>query len=206
MQIRDILEVRQNLRLTLRDERGKLCGRREGHNIWLATGAEWLTRLMGLKAVDPDVPEENARIKYMGLGVGGNRQFAQARLAVAPYDVYAGTNAQTDQNPAVTRLERPVRVSGGEGAYPGVSTDRWLAAVQAPPDYPSARTVRYRRIFTRQEVSYGNFLSIPISEIGLFISSADPAFYLNTPVAYDTFDPLSKTSAVALEVTWDLEL
>ena len=204
VQLKETVEVRSNVRIVGR-ERGKVTFRREGHNIWLNTGREWMARAVSYESLDPDVPLDNQRIKYMGFGVGGTRQFGQSRLVDAPYDVYAGTNNQTDQNPAVTRLERPVRISGGEGAYPGTALDRWVAAVQAPPEFPTAATARYRRIFTRQEISYGNFLSLPLSEIGLFLSGAVVNNYLNVPVAYDTFDTISKTQAVAIEVTWDLE-
>jgi hypothetical protein len=51
-------------------------------------------------------------------------------------------------------------------------------------------------------VSYTPFLTVPLSEIGLFTNAANPNIYNNGPVAYDTFDTISKTSAFNLEVDW----
>ena len=38
--------MRNNLVLTVRDDRGKLVTRRRGHNIWLNTGRAWLANLI----------------------------------------------------------------------------------------------------------------------------------------------------------------
>jgi len=55
------------------------------------------------------------------------------------------------------------------------------------------------------EISYGSFLVVPLSEVGLFTSSADPENYLNTVVAYDTYATISKTTAIDhLEFVWTI--
>lgn len=201
------IEVKQNLKLTMR-ERGKIIARREGHNIWVDLGREYLARLIAFQSLNPDVPEsppgEN-RIKYMGLGIGGSRQLAPLVADAAPISPpYIGTNVQTDTDPTVTTVERPVRISGSSSAYPGLAGDVWLGQIQAPPTHGTPTEVTFKRVFTQAEVSYSPFLSVPLSEIGLFISSADPELYQNTFVAYDTFDTLSKTVAFELEVDWSI--
>jgi hypothetical protein len=204
MRFVDQIEVKQNLRLTSY-ERGKVVERREGHNIWLNLGREYLAQVITLVSFAPDTAVRNDRIKYMGVGIGGNRQLALATANAAPISPpYVGSNAQTDSNADVTVLERPVRVSGSSSSYPGLAGDAWVGLVQAPADLSVAREVTYRRLFTQLEVSYGDFLSVPLSEVGLFTSAADPENYQNTMVAYDTFDTLSKTSAIAIEVVWTL--
>jgi hypothetical protein len=141
----------------------------------------------------------------MALGIGGTRQIALTAANAPPYGtIYAGSNSQTDVDPTVTVLERPVRVSGSESAYPGLAGDAWVGAVQAPPDFLS-NGVTFRRLFTSDEVSYGSFASVPVSEVGLLTSAADPQNYLNTLVAYDTFDTISKTGRVELEIVWTLK-
>ena len=198
------IEVKQNLKLTMRD-RGKIVGRREGHNIWVNVGREYLAELISYAAFSPDTPERNDRIKYMGLGIGGTRQLALDAANSAPIaPPYTGANNQTDLDPTVSQLERPVRISGSDSDYPGLSGDVWIGTVQAPAEHALATEATYRRVFTQLEVSYSPFLSVPLSEIGLFTSAADPGLYRNSLVAYDTFDTLSKTSAFELEVEWTI--
>lgn len=198
----ETIEVKQNLVIIAR-ERGKIVARREGHNIWLDLGREWIANLIGYETINPDSPQEDHRIKYMGVGIGGTRQVAPgvANSGVLLSD-YPGTNGQTDTDPTITTLERPVRVTGGSGA-PSAG-DLWIEAVQAPPDHATATQTTFRRVFTQTEVSYYPYLTVPLSEIGLFTAAADPVYYLNNPVAYDTFDTISKTSAVELEVEWTI--
>lgn len=204
-QITQDIEVRSNLFLEMRD-RGKLVGRREGHNIFLNYGRTWLSQVMAYKAFSPDVVEDTRRIRYMGLGIGGTRQIAPAFADTAPLTDYGpvGAFTQTDTNPALVRLERPVRVSGATGA--ASPSDAWLGQVQAPPAHDTATSVTFRRLFTSTDVSYGGYASVPVSEVGLFLSDCDVAFPNNYCVAYDTFDTLSKTAAFELEVIWTLRI
>lgn len=198
------IEVKQNLSLIAR-ERGKIVARRDGHNIWLNLGREYLAQLIHYTTFTPPTPERNDRIRYIGLGIGGNRQQMLGVVNSAPFSVaYPGSNAQTDNDPTVTQLERPVRISGSADPYPGQASDVWLAQIQAPSTHPVATQTTFSRVFTSLQVSYGPFLSVPLSEIGLFTSNANPNTYNNTMVAYDTFDTLSKTAAFELEVNWTI--
>jgi hypothetical protein len=141
----------------------------------------------------------------MGFGIGGTRQVAPGVANAAPISPpYTGTNDQTDTDPTITRIERPVRLSGSSSAYPGLAGDTWVGQIQAPAVHGSATEVTFRRLFAQEEISYAPFLSVPLSEIGLFTSAANPNYYVNTIVAYDTFDTLSKTVAFELEVEWTI--
>lgn len=212
MSICEDIEVKQNIKMTVR-ERGKIVALREGHNIFVDLGREWLSRLIAYSSYSPDVPQREDRIRYMGFGIGGTRQVALAVANGSPLggvgDPYAansatgiGGNTQTDADRTVTRLERPVRVSGGASNYPGVSGDRWIGQIQAPAEHPSGTSVLFRRLFSQEEVSYMPFSAVPLSEVALYTAAASPVFYLNPLVAYDTFDTLSKTSAISVEVEW----
>lgn len=204
MRFVDTIEVKQNLSLIAR-ERGKIVARRDGHNIWLNLGREYLAALIHYTSFSPLTPERDDRIRYMGLGIGGNRQQMLSIVNSPPYSVsYPGSNAQTDNDPTVTLLERPVRISGSADPYPGQAGDLWLAQVQAPSTHPVASQTTFSRVFTSLQVNYGSFASVPLSEIGLFTNNANPNVYNNTMVAYDTFDTLSKTSAFELEVNWTI--
>ena len=198
------IEVKSNLSLVMRD-RGKIIARRDGHNIWLNLGREYLAQLIAYSLFSPLTPEQDNRIRYMGLGIGGSRQLALGTANAAPLGTsYPGSNVQTDIDPTITRLERPVRISGGTTAYPGAGGDVWLGQVQAPAAHPVATQTTFSRLFTQTDVSYGTFLTVPLSEIGLFIGGFDPVVYNNTAIAYDTFDTISKTVAFELEVAWTI--
>jgi len=206
------IQVKQNLHLVAR-ERGKIVARRDGHNIFVNLGREWLSQLVAYQSYGPDVAQRDDRVRYMGFGIGGTRQLS---LSVAnstpiggPGDPYQagsatgiGANAQTDLDQTVTTLERPVRISGGATNYPGASGDVWLGTIQAPAQHPSGTSTLFVRMFLQTEVNYFPFVTVPLSEVGLFTAAANPGFYLNTLIAYDTFDTLSKTSAISLEVDW----
>ncbi len=204
MRIADTIEVRSNLIITAR-ERGKIVARREGHNIWLDLGREYLAQLIAFNSFGPDTPVRNDRIKYMGVGIGGTRQLALAAANSPPISPpYTGTNVQTDTSAIVTTIERPIRVSGSPSAYPGIAGDVWIGQIQAPPDLSGGTEVVFRRVFTQDEVSYTPYLSVPLSEVMLFTSAANPENHQNTGVAYDTFDTISKTEAVNVEFVWTI--
>lgn len=204
MRFQATVEVKQNLSIIAR-ERGKIVARRDGHNIWLDLGREYLAQLIAYSSFSPLTTVRDDRIRYMGLGIGGNRQHMLSIANAAPLvTAYPGTNAQTDSDASVTLLERPVRLSGGVTPTPGAASDVWLGQIQAPPTNPVPSQVKFSRIFTAAEVSYSTFLSVPISEIMLFTGAADPNAHDNIGVAYDTFDAISKTSAFEFEVNWTI--
>lgn len=194
--------VHNNLHLVAR-ERGKVVARRDGHNIWVNLGREYLASLISYSSFSPLTAERDDRIRYMGLGIGGTRQLALSVANASPLSVaYPGANSQTDTDPTVTMLERPVRISGSSDPYPGQGADVWVGQVQAPATHGTATEVTFKRLFTQLEVSYNPFLTVPLSEVGLFTAAASPNVYNNLLVAYDTFDTLSKTNAFELEVDW----
>ena len=212
MRFAEDIEVKHNLKITAR-ERGKIVARRETHNIFLDVGREWLSRLIAYQSYSPDVAQRDDRVRYMGFGIGGSRQVAPAVADASPIggsgDPYEansavgiGSNIQTDVDSTVSRLERPVRTFGGVSGYPGAGGDLWIAEIQAPVEHNSGTSTTFRRVFTQEEISYSIFLSVPLSEAMLYTSAATPSFYLNTGIAYDTFDTLSKTAALSLEVEW----
>lgn len=188
------IEAKSNVKITLR-ERGKIVGGHEGKNIWLDLGREYLAQLIGYQSFSPDTPFRDDRIKYMGLGIGGTGQRALALANAPPISPpYTGTNNQTDTDPTVTELERPVQLADNE----------WVGQIQAPPTQALATEVTFARVFTENEISYDSFLEVPLSEAGLFTAAADPAISNNNPVAYETFATLVKTAAINLEIIWTI--
>lgn len=201
---RDVIQVRSNLKLIAR-ERGKIVARRQGHNIWLDLGGEFLAQLIAYSAFGPDTTYRNDRVKYVGYGIGGTRQLALAVANAAPLVThYPGTNVYTDTDPTLTKMERPVRISGGSSTPPYPPGDNWLGQIQAPPTFPTAKSVLFKRVLDFAEVSYAPYTTVPLSEVMLFTAAANPQVYNNTGIAYDTFDTISKTNAIAIETEWEI--
>ena len=205
MRFTEDIQVKQNLFITAR-ERGKIVAKREGHNIFVDIGREWLSQLIAYLTFVPPVYENDSRIRYMGFGIGGTRQLAPAFADAAPLNIYptVGARLYTDTDPTVTHLERPVRISGA--GTPPLATDVWIGQVQAPAVHDTVTSTTFRRLFTATEVSYAPYDSVPISEVGLYTDAAVLNNQWNYLVAYDTFDTISKTDAIDLEVVWVLRI
>ena len=161
-----------------------------GQNIWVNAGKEWLRDLVHY-AVTPPTVGEDRRVMYMGFGIGGLRQ-GSVLAGLPPMSTdYPGVNTQLDIDPSVERLERPVRVTGGV----------FLAQV-SPPVFDVPSSARFTVVLDKTDVSYGSYLAVPLSEIGLFLEGSDIASGTNTLVAYDTFPDIQKTAQFTLEVSW----
>jgi hypothetical protein len=164
---------------------------------------------------------------YIGLGVGGNQQSGPM-----PADVdtdYPGTNTQSDADPTVTGLERPVRVLLENAGPPTLA--RWLnpiATYTPQPVITPYTSMRFTSTFSITDINTGckmngagfplDFATVPVSEAALFrwTDDADMAtVFYNPPgdpmppyatafaLNYFTFPPLPKTNVLNLTVQWD---
>ena len=180
---------------------GKLCKQTDGYNIWTLTGREYLSELIGLHTFNSieasRVLHRNDRIAYIGMGTGSQPEVA-----------------------AVSSLVYPV------GYDTGVQSGNFLAVLD-PADFPATSSgttktsVRFSREFTSADYSVitatnptGN---ITLTEGGLF-TDGDPTnnFQVGTlsasfadsegfaPVAYKTFEPITKTPDFTMKVIWEV--
>jgi len=222
---RDVIEVKNNVHIVAR-ERGKkvksLC--REGHNVWVNFGRQYLAEVIspvvGFSAHYNDSPIRV--IRYMGFGIGGDSQLLDIAGTYPTLDThYPGQNTFDDSLLTIATLERPVKVTGtaGVGTSPGV----WMNSVTAPPDLSGVTKVQFDCLFTYTDIQLaGAYPSVPLSEVGLFLSNEQasrqsnevydygtPPAYINSTrqklVAYNTFDTINKTVSVALEVYWEIQ-
>jgi hypothetical protein len=101
------------------------------------------------------------------------------------------------------------------------SPSLFLAALEIAPSFPltpTRTTVRYKRVFTEDEITLSPG-TVNVSEMGLFTNGspiAVPAYASGTrdatyanrmsqaPAAYKTFEPVPKTNALQLEISWEI--
>jgi hypothetical protein len=234
MRLKDFIEVKSNVFIVAR-ERGKIIQRREGHNIWVNNGRQYLAEVISplnnsFNAHYNDAPVRV--VEYMGFGIGGERQVADLATPAPQYTTlvahYPGLNTFDDTVLTIPYLERPVKVSGTAGV--GASAGVWMGQIVAPPTFissgipPVTNTVEMVCLFGNNDLHLaGAYPSVPLAEVGLFLSSqtasrqsnevydyADPPEYINEAtrpqlIAYHTFDTISKTPSVTMEIHWQLQ-
>ena len=199
-------------------EYGELVDVRTGHNVWVDRGREYLANMMGYATHNPDTLEEDRRIRYMGVGIGSREQ-SLLGIATSPpistaYPVPVAPNSTTGfdfweaypTSPAITTLERPVRVSGTVNPIPQPS-DVWL--VDEPNLFfthltPYELTVHAVIDGSSGDVVYSTLTQMPLSEAGLFFSDADVNEELNQVVAYHSFATILLNVNVRLEFIWSV--
>jgi hypothetical protein len=222
----DTIPMRSNLRLTMR-ERGKIVGRREGHNIFVDFGREYLAKLISYSSYTgvpayTGVPEENSRIEFISLGIGGEKQTNTALAdTITDYGPVGGI-FQTDTSPVQLYMERHVRVSW-LGAIPvapntGTSIDElWFGRVDPIVSHPSPTETMFVRVFSEVEINgpTAYYPLMPISEMGLHTAgvlspggvhrSSLVGASRNPYIAYDVFETITKTNAISIEINWTLK-
>ena len=189
--------------VTLRlEERGKLVKQVEGYNIWTLTGREFLSELIGLKAFHATVPGNRQffredRVAYIGVGTGTQTEVAEVSSLVSPVAANTGATSST------------------------VGT--FLMPLDAPATLPATSlsttntSVQFIKTFGLTEISFGT-TPVAVTEAGLF-TDGDPTNNFAVPipstawadastiapVAYKTFEPITKTQNYTLKVVWEVK-
>lgn len=201
---------------------GVLIKEHVGHNVWTQDGLAILANLIAFASYGPDVPFSNARIKYMGFGIGGVKQNADSVANTSPVvDYYpAGYNTPPSNGyeynplypilPLIRSLERPVIFLAGTGPalYPGAAGDQYLTTTVV--SFPDPGVVEFMVPITVgvTRLLFGTFTELPLSEIGLFFNNASPTDAFNTGklAAYHSFDTLLVSAGLYMEFTWRVVL
>jgi len=225
---RELIQAKSNVHIVAR-ERGKkvpnLC--RDSHNVYVNFGRQYLAEVISpsdatFTAHYNDAPVRVVR--YIGLGIGGDSQLINIAGTYPTLNAhYPGLQVQDDTVLTTQFLERPVKVTGTAGV--GASAGNWLSAVTAPPTFSGSpiSKVSFDTLFTNSDVQLsGAYPSVPLSEVGLYLSNAvasrtseevydygaSPYINISTRqqlIAYNTFDTLSKTASIALEIHWEIQ-
>jgi hypothetical protein len=205
----------------IRKSTGKVEETRDSHNIFVDYGRDWIAHLIALETITPsEAAFREDVIRYMAVGIGGTSQLVDHTTIEGTHSEWDGyaqdwnggaatapTHADTD--PTVDALEWPVQVTSGI----------YYDDISAPATFPSTGVVRFTTVLGVNEVSFGAFASVPLSEVGLFTQrittqtgalATPPVNYVGevttdkAMVAYNTFDTLSKTPSFVLQFDWEL--
>lgn len=179
--------VKSNFEAILRD-RGKVVERREGHNVFTVTGRNLLSRLLSWQTIaSADIPYTHRRIRWFGVGTGTSLEVT-----------------------SLVGLAIPAQVT----------SSIYLVPVQLV-EFPTSTSVRFTREFTNTEISLTG--PVIVTEAGLFadvspasmggtedveyttggLTTLNPASGTNSPVAYKTFEGITKTVDFSLELRWE---
>lgn len=222
---------------------GTLVGKRSIHNVWTRNGQQYLAQMVGALGFggipsspspsDPVFPERSDRLRYMGFGIGSNRQdnpladlaplltsyppgYAEERyppdFSLSGYTNGKEYSQELPVAPLVNTLERPVRISGGILDYGSApSTDTWRLG---PPSlyftHQSSQDVTVHAIVDASgsgHIAYSPFnLGVPLTEAGLFTDVVGATGTPYSPlVAYVSFDTIMIDENDTLEFIWQVK-
>ena len=154
--------------------------RRVGHNVFTDTGREWLRQLVVWDTFGPDVAVDARRLRWIGVGSGNLAELT-----------------------SVGALDSPLTITTGPSEY-----IRVLGTRTETTNF----SVRYETIFDGMSMDFDHHgASVDISEMGLFADVHDgggtllsPSVATHAPVAYKSFDPVTKTTTQTLTILWEL--
>lgn len=187
--LRDIA-VEANMWACLR-EGGKIVpgSKREGHNVFTVTGRNLLSKLIAWETIAAaDIPYTNRRVRWIGVGIGSFLEVT-----------------------TVASLAQPQKATPTNYIVP-------LQTVE----FPSPTSVRFIKEFGTGEITVAG-APVNVTEAGLFAdvspgnaggvedightaptdTTRDPTIGTNPPVAYKSFEGLTKTVDFTLEFRWE---
>lgn len=195
-----------NLAIDLRMEDGEVVEHHRSHNIVTNAGRQFMGEVITPQTLvgASFTRHSDEVVRYIGFGIGGARQTSSLALSPPLSTDYAGTNTQTDTDVTVNKLERPVQVTAGP---------LWMREISTPGTFPLATSTRFVATFGQSDINFGSYTQVPLSEIGLFKSGADPSLPNGSlgaypgaggqTIAYDTFAPITKTGLFSIQVRWE---
>lgn len=165
-------------------ERGKkvVSKCRESNNIWTIEGRKMDAGLKSYSSYTPLTPVRNDRIRYIGVGSGSQPPVSTVQKLVTP--------------------------------LPYNLANDFLATLDIPTFSVDGTVVTYVRTFGANEISL--VVTTDVSECGLFSDGAPPLYIpgsrvvtlaaasAQVPMAYNTFEPIGKTTDIDLVFIWEL--
>lgn len=225
----DWLNHRYNFFVTARDADGRVVYTHKSHNILLNGGREWMFQHMSYShagvsdypvtvgAVPPGPVTDDARLAWMGVGVGGREQVNQNLADDFYADGFTGyivrhgapTFTQDDTDVTKTGLEAPVLWTDAPSNKYG------KPIINVEYSSPPIVWVRYTVLYELGDITDVYGWPAPISEAALYplsltgglVDEPDRTYMTTHAIAYEAFPTITKTfaPAVQLEIQWMLK-
>lgn len=170
-----------NFKAWLTEEDGTLVpgSERVGHNVFTLEGREWLKYIVALESLGPDVALDSRRFRWIGVGAGTQLEITSVEGLVSPLTITTGP-------------------------------DEYLRVLGTRTE-PTNFSQKFTTVFTGASADFDHHgASVDVSEAGIFVdvhdgvgTLLDPSDSDNVPVAYKSFEPLTKAQAQTLTITWE---
>jgi len=216
MHINDKLDPNVNVTIKVYED-GLLIDHRRSHNVVTNVGREWLARLVGSDNydVEPPSPHVTAKAKYIGFGCGGvlqtSNDFARSQSELVTVTHLEDPIPFEEEANVRTYLKQVDSQTNSVTYFPEPFRTRFILDIPESWISFAGNTTR------ASNVAVGT--NVPISEAGLFLSTAKPTFSHNFDVpvaieadplapndmvAYNIFSPITITPNVVLRIEWEL--
>ena len=152
---------------------------RRGHNVITDAGREWLSQISVWDSFSPDVPVDERRFRWIGVGGGYQSEILSVVALVSPLTLTTGPDEY-------------IRVLGTKSApvQTSVKFTTVFTGASADLDHHGATVdVSEAGIFVDIHDGAGTLL--------------DPTVGTNVPAAYKAFTALTKAQAQDLTITWE---
>lgn len=171
---------------------GKVVRTVEGKNIWTNTGRQYLSDLIRYSNYSSSTKVRDDRLAYFGVGTGSQTAGVDITSLVTPvaFDALNGANkflALIDSS-----------LQSAESTYTAVTFEREFGTDELVDSSGNPLVLREVGLFTNGDE--GNNYSIGIESVNS-INGNTPGF---APMAYKTFEPITKTQDYTLTITWQV--
>jgi len=164
----------------------------EGKNIWTNTGRQYLADLIRYSNYSSSTKVRDDRIAYFGVGTGTQTSSVGITSLVTPvaFDALNGADKFLALIDSSTQ--------SAESTYTSVTFEREFATDELVDSSGNPLVLREVGLFTNGDE--GNSYAIGIESIN-GINGDTPGF---APMAYKTFEPITKTQDYTLTITWQV--
>lgn len=167
-----------------------------GNNIWTTTGRQFLSDLVRYSDYSNDTKVRQDRIAYLGVGLGTQVASINILSLVEPTP-FEGTTflAKMDSSSSASGVDN----SGNP--YTAVTFVRNFTAAQLLDFDNSNGPLVLREVGLYTDGDQNNDFAVGNIESVNSMSGQTPGF---APVAYKTFEPITKTGDYSLRITWQV--
>lgn len=193
--IKSCPSIEGHVTIQLFNKKGDMTKEVKGNNIWTLTGREYLSELIGVKAFGVTEATRdvfrNDRVAYIGIGIGSQPEVSNIPSLVTPVSYDLGTQATGN---FLAELDSPATLPAVSGNTP-VTAIQFTKTFGANDFGGNTIVITEAGLFTDGDPD-NNFA------VGITTTWVDTASY--SPVAYKTFEPITKTPDFTMKIVWEV--